>query len=135
MALGCTGAAGPAGKEGPPGTGTPSVSAVTPPSAFLSRTVDLTIAGSGTSWSSATTVAFADPGVMVNKVTVASPTGLLVNVTIGANATVGATDVTVTDGATKDVYAGAFQIEAPLQVTVTPAAGVPQGGLARTCTS
>jgi Bacterial pre-peptidase C-terminal domain/Quinohemoprotein amine dehydrogenase, alpha subunit domain III len=130
VVVGCTGAQGPAGKEGPPGTGSPSVSAVTPSSAFLSRTVDLTIAGSGTSWDSSTTVAFAEAGVTVNKVTVASPTGLVVNITIGGTATVGPTDVTVSDGSSKEVYAGAFQIEAPLVVTVDPPAGVPQGGLA-----
>ncbi len=129
-AAGKDGAPGDAGPPGAPGTGTPSVSAVTPPYGFLGRTVDLTIAGSGTSWSSATTVAFADPAVTVNKVTVASPTGLLVNVTIGAAATVAATDVTVTDGSTIEAYKGAFTIQAPLLITVDPTTGVPQGGLA-----
>jgi hypothetical protein len=105
VALGCTGAQGPAG---PPGTGSPSVSAVTPPSAFLARTVDLTIAGSGTSWSGTTTVSFANPGVKVNKVTAASASGLLVNVTVAADAAVGATDVTVSDGKTTETYKGAF---------------------------
>jgi hypothetical protein len=106
------------------------VSAVTPAFAYLSRTVDLTIAGNGTNWSSATTVAFADPKITVNKVTAASPTGLLVNVTIGADTTVAATDVTVTDGGSMETYKGAFEIKEPLKVTITPAAGVPQGGFA-----
>jgi hypothetical protein len=126
---GCTGPQGPiglTGENGLPGMVTPSVSAVTPPYAFLSRTVDLTIAGSGTTWSSGTTVAFANPQVKVNKVTVASVTGLLVNVTVA----VGPTDVTVTDGGTSVVYAGAFTVLAPLVVTVDPPAGVLQGGLA-----
>jgi len=135
----CTGPEGAEGKQGlqglqgdagPPGTGTPSVSAVTPPYGFLGRTVDLTVAGSGTTWSSATTVAFADPAIKVNKVTAASATGLLINVTIGAAASIAATDVTVTDGSTTEVYKGAFSIKAPLLVTVDPPAGVPQGGLA-----
>ena len=130
VVAGCTGAQGPEGKQGPPGTGTPSVSAVTPASAFLARSVDLTIAGSGTTWSDKTTVAFTDPKVMVNKVTVASETGLLVNVTVGADAAVGANDVTVTDGTASEVYKSAFEIVAPLAVTADPAAGVPQGGLA-----
>jgi hypothetical protein len=142
VALGCTGAQGPQGKpgvdgqpgmpgmDGKPGVGTPSVSSVTPPYAFLGRTVDLAIAGNGTSWSATTTVAFAEPEVKVNKVTAASPTGLLVNVTIGADATLAATDVTVTDGTTTEAYKGAFEIKAPLLVTVDPPAGVPQGGLA-----
>jgi hypothetical protein len=136
VALACTGPQGAMGKpgetgaEGDGGTVTPSVSAVTPAYAFLGRTVDLTIAGNGTNWSSTTTVAFANTGVKVNTVTAASVTGLLVNVTISATATLGATDVTVTDGATMEVYKGAFEIKSPLAVTTEPAAGVQQGGLA-----
>jgi hypothetical protein len=123
---------GESGPQGMPGngSGTPSVSAVTPASAYLSRTVDLSIAGNGTNWSSSTTVAFADPKVTVNKLTAASPTGLLVNVTIGADATIGATDVTVSDGGTTETYKGAFQIKSPLAVTLTPTAGLVQGGFA-----
>jgi hypothetical protein len=106
------------------------VSAVTPAYAYLGRTVDLTIAGSETSWTSATTVAFADTNVKVNKVTAASATGLLVNVTIGAGAALAATDVTVTTGTAVEVYKGAFQIKAPITVAIDQSAGVPQGGFA-----
>jgi hypothetical protein len=136
LAGACTGAQGPQGKpgtdgtNGKDGTGAPSVSAVTPSSAFLGRTVDLSIAGSGTTWSSSTTVTFGDSKVKVNKVTAASATGLLVNVTVGVDAAVAPTDVTVQDGSAMEVYKGAFQIKAPLEVTVDPPGGVPQGGLA-----
>ena len=130
----CTGSAGPAGPKGDPGakgdpgTGTPSVSAVTPTSAFLGRTLDLTVSGSGTAWSDATTVQFSEPKIKVNKVTAASASGLVVNVTIAPDAAPGATDVTVSDGSNSEAYKGAFQIKAPLEVTVDQPSGVPQGG-------
>jgi hypothetical protein len=121
------------GAPGKPATadgGTGSVSVVTPPYAFTGRTTSVTIAGSGTAWDSKTTVAFANPKVKVNTVTVASPTGLLVNLTVADDATPGAVDVTVTDGTSVAVYTGAFQLEDAITVTVMPDAGVPQGGLA-----
>ena len=142
---GCSGSAGPQGQQGQPGapgaqgnpgpagtsgSGTASVSAVTPSSAFVGRTVDLSVAGYGTSWSSKTTVAFADPAIKVNKVTAASATGLLVNVTVGATANIGVTDVTVTDSGNAEAYKGAFQVKAPLEVSIDQAGGVPQGGFA-----
>lgn len=137
--VGCAGPVGPAGKDGKegapgapggPGTGKPSVSAVTPASAHLGRTVDLTIAGSGTTWNDKTTVTFADPKIKVNKVIAASATGLLVNVTIGQDATVAATDVTVSDAATMEAYKGAFEIKPAIAVTIDQAGGVLQGGFA-----
>jgi hypothetical protein len=136
VVLGCTGSQGPQGNpgadgvNGKDGSGSPSVSAVTPAYAFLGRTVDVTIAGSGTSWSGSTQVAFADPKVKVNKVTAASATGLLVNVTVDSAATVGATDVTVTDGNDVEAYKSAFEIKAPLAVTTDQQGTVPQGGFA-----
>ena len=124
------GGQGPQGNPGMPAMITPSVSAVNPPYAFLGRTVDLTIAGNGTSWSSATTVAFADTNVKVNKVTAASASGLIVNVTVGAAAMLAPTDVTITDGANMEVYKGGFTVKEPLLVTVDQMGGVPQGGQA-----
>src|SRR5262249_27235629 len=96
----------------------------------LGRTVDLTIAGNGTSWSGTTQVAFADSNVKVNKVTAASASGLVVNVTVGAGATVAPTDVTITDGTNMEVYKGGFTIKEPILVTVDQTGGVPQGGQA-----
>jgi hypothetical protein len=128
---GTPGLTGKMGQMGLPGRGDdagPNISGITPPYAFQSRTVDLTISGSGTTWGTATTVAFANPDVKVNTVTVASEAALLVNVTISATATLGPTDVTVTDGAAVSKFVGAFQIEAPLTVLVSPDGGVPQGG-------
>jgi hypothetical protein len=131
MAAACTGDTGPAGKDGTDGkdgSGDPSVSAVTPSHAYLGRTLDLTIAGSGTKWTDATTVAFSDEKIKVNKVTAASDTGLKVNVTIAAAAAVGTADITVTDAGGTETYKGAFDIRSPLAVTTDPTDGVPQGG-------
>jgi hypothetical protein len=113
---GSNGVDGVNGEAGPPGSSTPanpSVSGVTPPQAFLARTVDVSISGYGTSWSSATTVDFGT-GVKVNKITVASPTALVVNITTATTATTGARDVTVTDGTNKETFKGAFQLLAPI---------------------
>jgi hypothetical protein len=106
------------------------VSAITPTYAFQDRTIDVAISGSGTSWDSKTKVVFANPKVTVNSVTVASASGLVANITVAGDAALGVTDVTVTDGASTSVFKGAFQIQSPLTVTVIPASGAPQGGLA-----
>ena len=131
-AAGATGAKGATGTAGSGGgsSGAASVSAVSPPNAFIGRTVDLSIVGSNTTWDSTTKVTFAASGVKVNSITAASVTGLQVNVTVSTTATLGATDVTVTAGSTTTVYKNAFEVLAPLAITATPSAGVPQGGLA-----
>lgn len=126
----CTGPVGPKGDQGESGTSDPSISAVTPSSAFLGRTVDLTLSGVGTRWTDKVEVTFADPKITVNKVTVASETGLVVNVTVGLDADIAATDVTVSVGVDSTSYKGAFQIKAPLEVTLDQPEGVPQGGIA-----
>ena len=138
----CTGETGPAGpqgskglkgddgKDGTDGTGTASVSAVSPTNAFLSRTIDVQIAGNGTEWADKTTVDFGD-NIKVNKITVGSGTGLVANITIDKAAAIGARDVTVTDDAGgKEVFKGAFNINSPLKVTIDQPDGVPQGGVA-----
>ena len=122
---GATGPAGPQGAPGPTGPtgpsssggGSPSVSAITPAAGFLARTMNLEVAGYATMWSATTTVDFG-MGIKVNKVTPASATGLLVNVTIDPAAALGPRDVTVTDGTSKETYAGAFQIVSPAELTL-----------------
>lgn len=95
----------------------PSVSAVIPESAFLARTRDITISGFDTNWTSKATVNFGI-GVVINKMTVASATALVVNITIADNATTGPRDVVVTDeSGAKQTYKGAFKVESPIDVT------------------
>ena len=118
----CTGPAGPAGLQGDkgdkgdPGEPSPSVSAVTPSLAYLARTLDVTVSGSGTAWSGQTAVDFG-PKIKVNKVIAASATGLLVNVTIAPDAALGRRDVAVMDGSGRtETFQGALEIAAPLAV-------------------
>ncbi len=138
-AQGPTGQAGPAGmngtdgtngEAGPPGSGAanPSVSGITPPQSFLARTTELTISGYGTNWTSASapTVDFGGTDIAVNKITVASPTALVVSISTSKSATLGPRDVKVTDGTSTETYKGAFQVLSPLAVTFQ--GNVAQGG-------
>jgi hypothetical protein len=114
----CTGAEGPKGDKGDPGVGTPSVSAVTPTSAFLARTLDVTISGSNSAWTDKATADFG-ADVKVEKVVVASPSALVATITVAATAALGPRDVTVRDGDASATFKGAFKIEAPLKITTT----------------
>ena len=127
-AQGPTGQAGPAGSNGmdgangeagPPGSGSanPSVSGVTPPKTFLARTVDVSISGYGTSWSSTTKVDFGGADIAVNKITVASPTALVVNISTSSSAALGPRNVTVTDGANTETFKDAFEVLSPVSWT------------------
>jgi len=116
------GAPGAPGEAGAPGAGfdgaiPQSISAVTPDHVFLARTIDVTISGYGTSWSSATKVDFGDPAIKINKITVASPTGLVVNITANQAATLKLHDVTVTDASGVTTYKGAFNVASPLSLS------------------
>lgn len=115
---------GPAGEAGPPGPGfdggggsaTASISGITPANAFLARSAEVTISGYGTNWSSATTVDFG-ANVKVDKITVASPTALVVHITVDGTAAVGPRDVNVKDGATTETYKGAFSLLSPIELS------------------
>lgn len=132
--MGCADDPGPQGPKGDPGSkgdpgdpaasGTPSISAVTPVSAFLARTVDVTISGNGTSFSDKTTVDFG-PKIKVDSLVVASPTALVATVTIEGGAALGARDITVSGGGAELTYKGAFEVQSPLKLTIdgTPAQG------------
>jgi hypothetical protein len=130
---GSSGASGAMGAMGLPGKSNdagPAISAITPPYAFTGRTVDVTISGSGTTWSASAlpTVKFANAGIAVGTVTVPSPASLIVKIAVADTAALGPTDVTVTSGASTIEYSGGFQVQAPLAVITTPDGGVPQGG-------
>ena len=59
-------------------------------------TVNVAITGGNTNWGAGTTLAVSGDGVTVNSVTVQSPTSLLANLSISADATQSARDVTAT---------------------------------------
>jgi hypothetical protein len=114
---------GPSGEQGPPGQGVdggtgvaPSVSGITPANAFLARSGEVTISGYGTKWTSATTVDFG-ADITVDKITVASPTALVVNFTVDSTAALGPRDVKVKDGANTESYKGAFSLLSPIALT------------------
>jgi hypothetical protein len=123
---------GRAGEAGPPGPGVdggtgdaPGVSGITPASAFLARSGEVTISGYGTNWTSATTVDFG-ANIKVDKITVASPTALVVDFTVDSTAALGPRDVNVKDGANTETYKGAFSVLSPIAVTFL--GNVAQGG-------
>ncbi|HEX8792152.1 MAG TPA: hypothetical protein VF765_14460 [Polyangiaceae bacterium] len=123
---------GPAGEAGPPGPGadggssaTASISGITPANAFIARSGEVTISGYGTNWNSATTVDFG-ANVKVDKITVASPTALVVRFTVDAAAALGPRDVTVKDGTASEPYKMAFNLLSPIELSFQ--GNVAQGG-------
>lgn len=94
----------------------PSVSAISPARIFSGRTVDVLISGDDTSFDDATTVDFG-PGLTVEAVRAASPTGLIVTLTSAPDAAPGPRDVVVTDGGRTHAFKGGFSIAPPIEVT------------------
>ena len=96
----------------------PAISGATPSVAYRGRTLDVHLAGSGTAWDASTKVAFGT-GITVNKITVASTAAIIANVTIADDATLGAHDITVTDGVHAEPYTMAFSVDSPIKTTLT----------------
>lgn len=89
----------------------------TPSSGQVGQTLSVTILGSNTSFTSASTVSFG-PGVTVNSVAFNGPTSLTVNVSIASNAAAGPRDLTVTTGGVPLTGSGLFTVVAlPAQIT------------------
>lgn len=119
---GARGAKGDPGDDAEPGRGTsePSLSAVVPTSAFLARTLDVTVSGANTAWTDQVKVSFGEK-ITVDKLTVASPTSLVARITVDPDAATGARDIEVVGEEKSLVYKGAFGVEPPLRLTVTGA--------------
>ena len=116
----------------------PTVISVSPTSAALGSTLDVTIRGSNTSFSAAsvplfcvfascTSTANRDTLITVNSVTATSPTTLVANITIAPNATVAYRSVSVVTGAqtATETVTGPFlvtatQLNIPRLTSVTP---------------
>ncbi|MDC3953302.1 hypothetical protein [Polyangium jinanense] len=120
FALGCAGETGPAGPAGQPGeegpSADPSISAITPSKAFVSRRAEVTVSGFNTTWTDAATLDFG-PDITVVEKKIASPTGIVAVIEISEKAAVGARDVNVTEGGSTVTYKGAFSLDAPLEVS------------------
>ncbi len=126
---GATGATGPAGAPGPAGPAGSSggaaavetINGITPARAFPARTVQMTISGDNTNWTTAPAVTFDDAAITTSDIQVASPTALVLTVEIGAESTLGPKTITV-GGQT---YKG-FQVSAAAEALIV---GTPlQGG-------
>ncbi len=108
--------------------GTPSVSGIVPSRVFLARTTQVTLSGFATHWSDATRVDFG-PGITVEQLVAASPTALVAQVTTTKSTPVGVRDVFVDDGSSRERYAGAFEVAAPVSASFEGT--MAQGALAR----
>ncbi len=95
----------------------PSVSAVIPSTVYTHRRLDVAISGYATSWTDTVVIDFGE-GIDVIDYTVASPTAILVDIDVHRDAALGLRDVVVTQGADTTRYAGAFEVKAPLEVSV-----------------
>ena len=121
---GATGTTGVTGATGPTGTfeGGSSIAAVVPDHVFVGRTHWVTIAGFDTNWTSDPSANYAVTfcaGVTVDTahLVLASPTAIVVPITVSPTATLGDCTVTVTTDGTPLTYTGGFSLESPLAVT------------------
>ncbi len=127
---GPAGPSGPTGPEGQPGAVEPKLTALTPSSAFLSRTLELQISGTGTHYTSGTTVDFGDDQITTSQITVGSDANLRLTLQVGVGAKIGDHDVTVTSGSESVVLKSAFATKVALQAEpVAQRPMIPQGGL------
>lgn len=113
-------ACGQRGAEGPPGPvwgGGPSISAINPGFVAAGTTQTLYLSGFGTDWSSAATVSMG-AGIQVKKVSVASPTALVVEVSVAVDAVAGPRDIAVTEGMLTAKHSGAFLVKALVEASV-----------------
>jgi hypothetical protein len=89
----------------------PTVTSIAPGEGNQGKTLDVEI--TGTNFAGATQVSFG-PGITVNSYTVISPTQINANITIDADATLGAKDVSVTTLGGISALAGGFTLEQAL---------------------
>jgi hypothetical protein len=133
---GATGTTGVTGTTGPTGTfqGGTSISAVVPDAVFVGRSHWVTIAGFNTTWVTDPSVNFQVTfctGVTVDSpnIIVASPTALVVPITVSPTAPLGGCTVTVTTDGEALTYTDGFSLETPLAV-IGQAGDFAQGGIA-----
>lgn len=111
---GAKGDKGDTGPAGEVGNGAESINGLSPTRAFVGRTLQVSISGNNTEWSETAKPAVDfGAGITVNSVEVASPTALLVNVTVDPSAPAGAREVK----AGEQVFKG-FQVLEPLSAEV-----------------
>jgi hypothetical protein len=109
---------------------TPTILGLTPSSAEVGSTTDVTLSGGLTNFVAGSSVADFGAGVTVNSLSVTSPTSAVANVTIDDAATIGLRSVTVETGSevADESEPGPFLITAqapaiPVLIQATPSAG------------
>ncbi len=94
-----------------PGGAALAITLVSPSTGKPGTIANITLTGSGTSWSNGVSVAsFSGTGVVVNYTTVSSATSAVVNVTISPYAALTARDLTMTTGAEVVTAVGGFTV-------------------------
>jgi arylsulfatase A-like enzyme len=99
------------GRSAAPSAGTPAVAASNPATARLGQTVTFNLTGVNTNFSPGATRVDAGPGVTAGAATVISPTSLRVQLTVAANAPLGARTLVVVTGSERAVLANGFTIQ------------------------
>ena len=104
---------GEKGEKGDSAVSDASINGINPNAVYVGLNATLQISGFGTQWKSSSipTVTFESPKIHVNKTTVASPTALIVDITLDSDVPIGAQEVKV-DGL---VYKG-FNVEPIIDV-------------------
>jgi hypothetical protein len=135
-ATGATGTTGVTGATGATGTfeGGSSISSVAPDAVFVGRQHWITISGFNTVWTTDPSVNFSVSfcaGVTVDAqhIIVASPTALVVPITVAPTAALGTCTVTVTTDGDALTYEGAFELRSPLAV-IGSSGDLAQGSIA-----
>jgi hypothetical protein len=94
----------------------PYIASATPPSSSQGTTLNVDIVGSGTAFGAGTTASFSGSGITVNSTSVVDAANATANITIAADATLGARDVAVTtpgEPQTPVPLSGGFTVTAP----------------------
>ncbi|HEY5329958.1 MAG TPA: Ig-like domain-containing protein [Acidobacteriaceae bacterium] len=107
--------------------GLPSLVSTTPSSAQAGATANIVVNGAFTSFTQGTSTVGFGSGVTVNTVTVNSTTMLTANITVAANASVGARNVNVTTGSENVTLSNGFNVLAgtPVITQINPNIGTP----------
>jgi len=115
----------------------PAVGLVSPVSGFQGATMTVTITGSNTNFTAASTIAFSGGGITVNSTSTLSATSITANITIDPASTLSFRDVTVTTnlggGSIETAKGtGSFQVEAPPSSATLTGATPATGGEGQT---
>ena len=111
------------------GTGSPQISAVSPPTGSQGLTnLSINLTGLFTHWVQGTSIATFGSGITVNSLTVNSSNSAVANITISQTATIGSYNPTITTGGEVATLTGGFSVTAGVPALTTVAPGTIQAG-------